>query len=84
MGGYLAGMTIGALQAGIVAAIGGLPYPWVIALDATIMDFESVVGPVIIGVAMTLMGFTQSLLIGLIAGLFYLVQHLFEAYWLYP
>ncbi len=88
MGGYLSGATIVALQAGIVAgvfsAIVGLPYPWAIALGAAILDFIPVVGPVIIGVAMTLLGFTQSLLIGLIAGLFYLVQHMFEAYWLYP
>lgn len=88
MGGYLSGATIVALQAGIVAgvfsAIVGLPYPWAIALAAAILDFIPVVGPVIIGVAMTLLGFTQSLLIGLIAGLFYLVQHMFEAYWLYP
>jgi predicted PurR-regulated permease PerM len=33
---------------------------------------------------MTLLGFTQSLAIGIIAGAFYLAQHLFEAYWLYP
>ena len=88
MGGYLAGMTLVALQAGLVAgvfaAIIGLPYPWAIALAAAILDFVPVVGPVIIGVAMTLLGFTQSLLIGVIAGLFYLVQHMFEAYWLYP
>lgn len=88
MGGYLSGATIVALQAGLVAgvfsAIVGLPYPWAIALAAAILDFIPVVGPVIIGVAMTLLGFTQSLLIGLIAGLFYLVQHMFEAYWLYP
>ena len=88
MGGYLGGMTLVALQAGIVAgvfaAIVGLPYPWAIGLAATILDFVPIVGPVIIGVAMTLLGFTQSLLIGVIAGLFYLVQHLFEAYWLYP
>lgn len=88
MGGYLSGATIVAVQAGVVAgvfsAIVGLPYPWAIALAAAILDFIPVVGPVIIGVAMTLLGFTQSLLIGIIAGLFYLAQHLFEAYWLYP
>lgn len=88
MGGYLSGATIVALQAGIVAgvfsAIVGLPYPWAIALAAAILDFIPVIGPVIIGVGMTLLGFTQSLVIGLIAGLFYLAQHMFEAYWLYP
>jgi predicted PurR-regulated permease PerM len=33
---------------------------------------------------MTLIGFTQGLAIGIIAGVFYLAQHMFEAYWLYP
>jgi len=88
MGGYLSGATIVAVQAGVVAgvfsAIVGLPYPWAIALAAAILDFIPVVGPVIIGVGMTLLGFTQSLVIGLVAGLFYLAQHMFEAYWLYP
>ena len=31
-----------------------------------------------------MLGFTQSVAIGLIAGGFYLCQHMFEAYWLYP
>lgn len=88
MGGYLSGAAVVAAQAGIVAgvfsAIVGLPYPWAIALGAAILDFVPVIGPVIIGVSMTLLGFTQSLLIGIIAGLFYLCQHMFEAYWLYP
>ncbi len=88
MGGYLSGATIIALQAGLIAgifaSIVGLPYPWAIALGAAVLDFIPVVGPIIIGVSMTLLGFTQSLAIGIIAGVFYLCQHLFEAYWLYP
>ncbi|MEO6955807.1 MAG: AI-2E family transporter [Antricoccus sp.] len=88
MGGYLSGATLVAIQAGIVAgvfsAIVGLPYPWAIALGAALLDFVPVVGPVLIGVSMMLIGFTQSLLIGLIAAAFYLVQHMFEAYFLYP
>jgi predicted PurR-regulated permease PerM len=88
MGGYLGGATLIALQAGIVAglfsAIIGLPFPWAIGLAATLLDFVPVVGPIIIGVGMTLLGFTQSLIIGIVAGGFYLCQHLFEAYWLYP
>lgn len=88
MGGYLSGATIVAIQAGIVAgvfsAIVGLPYPWAIALGAALLDFVPVVGPVLIGVSMMLIDFTQSLLIGLIAAAFYFVQHMFEAYFLYP
>ena len=88
MGGYLSGATIIALQAGLIAGIFasiiGLPYPWAIALGAAVLDFIPVVGPIIIGVSMTLLGFTQSLAVGIIAGVFYLCQHLFEAYWLYP
>jgi len=88
MGGYLSGATIIAIQAGLIAGIFafviGLPYPWAIALGAAVLDFIPVVGPIIIGVSMTLLGFTQSLAIGIIAGVFYLCQHLFEAYWLYP
>lgn len=88
MGGYLSGATIIALQAGLVAGIFafavGLPYPWAIALGATVLDFVPVVGPIIVGLGMTLLGFTQSLAIGIVAGVFYLCQHLFEAYWLYP
>ena len=38
----------------------------------------------IIGVSIALLGFTQSLVIGIVAGAFYICQHLFEAYWLYP
>ncbi|WP_420122637.1 AI-2E family transporter [Nakamurella sp.] len=88
MGGYLSGATIIALQAGLVAgvfsAIIGLPYPWAIALGAAVLDFIPVVGPIIVGVSITLIGFTQGLAIGIISGTFYLCQHLFEAYWLYP
>lgn len=88
MGGYLSGATIIALQAGLVAgvfsAIIGLPYPWAIALGAAVLDFIPVVGPIIVGVSITLIGFTQGLAIGIISGAFYLCQHLFEAYWLYP
>lgn len=88
MGGYLVGATLVALQAGLwagaFAAIVGLPYPWAIALGAAVLDFVPVVGPITIGVSMTLLGFTQSLTIGIVAAAFYVAQHLFEAYWLYP
>jgi predicted PurR-regulated permease PerM len=88
MGGYLSGATIIAIQAGLVAgifaAIVGLPYPWAIGLAAAVLDFIPVVGPIMVGVGMTLIGLTQGLAIGIIAGVFYLCQHLFEAYWLYP
>ena len=88
MGGYLGGATIIAIQAGIVAgvfaAVVGLPYPWAIALGAAVLDFVPVVGPIVIGISMTLLGFTISLPVGIGAGVFYLCQHLFEAYWLYP
>jgi len=88
MGGYLSGATIIAIQAGLVAgvfaAIVGLPYPWAIGLAAAVLDFIPVVGPIMVGVGMTLIGFTQGLAIGIIAGVFYLAQHMFEAYWLYP
>lgn len=88
MGGYLGGATAIALQAGLVAGvfawIVGLPYPLAIAAGAFVLDFVPVVGPVIIGVSMALLGFTQSLVIGIIAAAFYVGQHLFEAYWLYP
>ena len=69
MGGYLAGATIIAMQAGLVAgvfaAIVGLPYPWAIALGAALLDYIPVIGPIIVGVSMMLLGFTQSLTIGL-------------------
>ena len=88
MGGYLVGATIVALQAGLVAgtfaAIVGLPYPWAIALAAAVLDFVPVIGPITVGLSMTLLGFTQSLTIGMVAAVFYITQHLFEAYWLYP
>ena len=88
MGGYLGGATLIALQAGIVAGLFswaiGLPFPWAIGLAATLLDYVPVVGPIIIGVGMALLGFTQSVGIGIVAGGFYLCQHLFEAYWLYP
>ena len=88
MGGYLVGATLVAIQAGlcagVFAAIVGLPYPWAIALGAAVLDFVPVIGPIIIGVSMTLLGFTQSITVGIVAAAFYLTQHLFEAYWLYP
>ncbi len=88
LGGYLSGATIIAVQAGLVAgifaAIVGLPYPWAIALGAAALDYIPVIGPITIGVSMMLLGFTQSLAVGLIAVGFYICQHLFEAYWLYP
>ena len=88
MGGYLGGATLVAMQAGLVAgvfaAIVGLPYPWAIALGAALFDFIPVVGPIVVGLSMCLLGFTQSVTIGIVAGCFYICQHLFEAYWLYP
>jgi predicted PurR-regulated permease PerM len=88
MGGYLSGATIIAIQAGLVAGIFasiiGLPYPWAIGLGAAVLDFIPVVGPIIVGVSITLIGFTQGVAIGIVSGVFYLCQHLFEAYWLYP
>jgi len=88
LGGYLSGATIIALQAGFVAGIFawiiGLPYPWAIALGAAALDYIPVIGPITIGAAMMLLGFTQSVTIGLVAVGFYICQHLFEAYWLYP
>lgn len=88
MGGYLSGAFLVALQAGVVAgvfaAVVGLPYPWAIALGAFILDFVPVIGPIIVGVSMTLIGLTQSLTLGIVAGVFYIVQHMFETYWLYP
>lgn len=88
MGGYLGGATLIAIQAGLVAGIFswivGLPYPLAIGAGALVLDFVPVVGPVIIGVSIALLGFTQSLVIGIVAGAFYICQHLFEAYWLYP
>lgn len=88
MGGYLVGASLVALQAGVVACvfafIVGLPYPWAIALGAALLDFVPVVGPITVGLSMTALGFTQSLTIGIAAAAFYITQHLFEAYWLYP
>jgi len=88
MGGYLGGATLIAIQAGLVAGvfawIVGMPYPFAIALGAAVLDFVPVIGPIIVGVSMMLIGFTQSVTIGIVAAGFYLIQHLFEAYWLYP
>ncbi len=88
LGGYLSGATIIAVQAGLVAGvfswIVGLPYPWAIALGAAVLDYIPVIGPITVGVSMMLLGFTQSVTIGIIAAGFYICQHLFEAYWLYP
>lgn len=88
MGRYLGGASLIAIQAGIFAgtfaAIVGLPYPWAIALGAALLDFVPVVGPITVGILMMLLGFTQSLVLGIVAAGVYLVQHLFEAYWLYP
>ena len=87
-GGYLAGATIVAAQAGLVAglfaAVVGLPFPWAIALGAALLDFVPVIEPVVVGASMALLGFTQSLTIGLVAAAFYVCQHLFEAYWFHP
>lgn len=88
MGGYLGGALLIALQAGLVAGLFawavGLPYPLAIGAGAFVLDFVPVVGPVIIGVSMALLGFTQSIVVGIVAAAFYIGQHLFEAYWLYP
>lgn len=88
MGGYLGGALVIALQAGLVAGLFawfvGLPYPLAIGAGAFVLDFVPVVGPIIIGVAMALLGFTQSIVVGIVAAAFYIGQHLFEAYWLYP
>jgi predicted PurR-regulated permease PerM len=88
MGSYLGGATLIALLAGVVAgvfaAIADIPYPFAIALGAALLDFIPVVGPIVVGICMLLLGFTVSPVKGLVAGLFYLVYHLIEAYYLYP
>lgn len=88
VGGYASGATIVALQAGVFAAvyawIVGLPYPWAVGAGAMLLDFVPVVGPVVIGISLTLLGFTQSISLGVVTAIVYVVQHLFEAYWLYP
>lgn len=88
MGGYLGGAFVIALQAGVVAGVFawavGLPYPLAIGAGAFVLDFVPVVGPIIIGVSMALLGFTHSIVVGIVAAAFYVGQHLFEAYWLYP
>jgi predicted PurR-regulated permease PerM len=88
MGSYLAGATLIAIQAGLVAGvfatIVGIPYPWAIALGAALLDFVPVIGPIVVGVSMMLLGFTVSVPVGIGAGIFYVLQHLFEVYWLYP
>ena len=88
MGGYLAGATIVSAQAGLVAglfaAVVRLPFPWAIGLGAALLDFVPVIGPVIVGASIALLGFTQSITIGIIAAVFYICQHLFEAYWFHP
>lgn len=88
LGGFLGGATLIAIQAGLAAGlfawIAGLPYPLALALMAMLLDFVPVVGTMIVAVTITLLGLTQSLVVGIVAAAFYTVQHTFEAYWLYP
>jgi predicted PurR-regulated permease PerM len=88
MGSYLGGATLIALLAGVVAgtfaALADIKYPWAIGLGAALLDFIPVVGPIVVGIGMLLLGFGTSPITGVVAGAFYLIYHLFEAYWLYP
>ncbi len=88
VGGYVAGALSIAAIAGVTTFVLllaiGVPYPLALALLVALTDLIPLVGATIGAAIITLVAFSVSVEVGLVAGLYYLAYQQLENYVLYP
>ena len=88
IGGFISGALTVAFVAGFTSyvflLIIGLPYALALALFVTLLDLVPLIGATIAAVVVSLIGFTQSLVVGFTCVIFYIAYQQFENYVVYP
>ena len=88
VGGYVAGALTIAFVAGfttfVLLLVLGVPYPVALALLVALTDLVPLVGATVGAAVVTLVGFSVSLKVGLVAAVWYLAYQQLENYVLYP
>jgi predicted PurR-regulated permease PerM len=88
VGGYVLGQacvaTVNGVLAYIMLVVLGLPFPAVLAVFVGLLAMVPIVGTLIGGVVVTLVALTNGWVIAAVALAYYIVYHLFEAYFLSP
>jgi predicted PurR-regulated permease PerM len=88
IGGYVSGALAVGLIAGITSyvflSIAGVPYALALALFVAIFDLVPLVGATIAAVLVSLVGFTESVSVGIACVIFYVAYQQFENYVVYP
>jgi predicted PurR-regulated permease PerM len=88
IGGFISGALTVAFIAGFTSyvflLIIGLPYALALALFVAMLDLVPLVGATIAAVVVSLLGFTESLVVGISCVIFYVAYQQFENYVVYP
>ena len=88
IGGFISGALTVAFVAGftsyIFLLIIGLPYALALALFVALLDLVPLIGATIAAVVVSLLGFTESLVVGISCVVFYIAYQQFENYVVYP
>ena len=88
IGGFISGALTVAFVAGFTSyvflLIIGLPYALALALFVALLDLVPLIGATIAAVVVSLLGFTESLVVGISCVIFYVAYQQFENYVVYP
>jgi predicted PurR-regulated permease PerM len=88
IGGFVSGALTVAFVAGSTSyaflLVVGLPYALALALFVALLDLIPLVGATIAAVVVSLLGFTESALVGIVCVIFYVAYQQFENYVVYP
>jgi predicted PurR-regulated permease PerM len=88
IGGFISGALTVAFVAGFTSylflLIIGLPYALALALFVALLDLVPLIGATIAAVVVSLLGFTESLVVGISCVVFYIAYQQFENYVVYP
>jgi predicted PurR-regulated permease PerM len=88
IGGFISGALTVAFIAGVTSyaflMILGVPYALALAVFVAIFDLVPLVGATIAAIVVSLLGFTQSVTVGLVCVAFYVAYQQFENYVVYP
>ena len=88
IGGFIGGALTVAFVAGFTSyvflMIIGLPYALALALFVALLDLVPLIGATIAAVVVSLLGFTESVVVGISCVVFYIAYQQFENYVVYP
>ena len=88
IGGFISGALTVAFVAGFTSyvflLIIGLPYALALALFVALLDLVPLIGATIAAVVVSLLGFTESVVVGISCVVFYIAYQQFENYVVYP